>query len=187
MTTSEPEIYSYVKGIYGSSRNLKPYNDLKEVLNMLGVMAKRDKLPFGFLSAGTPTMEYSYRGLGDKYYVPKNWRDCLYEDLKTRQYYIISPDPDNEKEDPEYCFSWLAFRITELIQGLRILCKDTEGKYMSKTVYHTGSFVELLKTANMNEVFDTMAKNEKPIKITFKEVIKGLKDTRYYICQLDVD
>ena len=47
--------------------------------------------------------------------------------------------------------------------------------------------MELLKTANMNEVFDTLAKNEKPIKITLKEEIKGLKDTRYYICQLDVD
>lgn len=184
MTIPELDEYSYVYGIYNSSRNLKPYNDLKEVLNMIGVMAKRDKLPFGCLPSVNPKVRYSYYPFTVKeYYVPKNWRDCLYEDLQSRQYYIISPDPDNEKENPERIYSWIAFRVTEILHGLRFVDEN----HKLRNVYHTGSFVELLKTANVNEVLDTLAENEKPIKTTIKEEIKGLKDKYYYICQFDID
>ena len=155
---------SGIYGIEGSWRDNKPYTDLAEVLNSIGVMSKRTEIPYAqVIIPPSRIKQYNYRVM--EYYVPKDWRDRLYEDLETGHYYIVSPDPENEKKDPEYEYSWIAFRVTGITDGIRHYYTDDSGKRVREILYHSGTFIDLLKRCNLNEILDTLAKNGKPIVI----------------------
>lgn len=154
--------YNSILGIYDTDRT-EPYNDIKEVLNKIGVMARRDKIPYAstIIPPSRPKPPANYF-IGDKYYVPKDWRDCLYEDLETGHYYIVSQDTRNETFEG----SWFAFRVTGLFDSIRFVETNDKGRHSIVKLNHTGTFIDLLGRCSLNEVLDTLAKNEKPITIT---------------------
>ena len=183
MATVVP-IYSYIYGFLGgTSRN--PYK-LNDVLNFIGVLSKRDNIPIAITPYASPlqTKPYSYRGFGKEYYVPKNWRDCLYVDLVTWHYYIISPSRNNSIGEA----SWDAFRITDLFHGIRVEHKNNSGNLISETLNHSGSFIDLSRKVGINEVLDTLSKNEKPIRLNIRENIYD-SDGRliYTFFKFDID
>ena len=94
MTIVEPTKYYYILGFTDGRRKDIPYKDLKEVLNFVGVLAKRDHVPLFCMPYSASEKDYRHNYCAKKYYVPVNWRDCLYEDLKTRHFYIISPSQE---------------------------------------------------------------------------------------------
>ena len=158
---------SLIYGIQDSCRYFTPYHDLKDVLNTIGVMAKRSEIPYArVIIPPSKKKIYCFRHFnGCTYVVPKNWRSCLYEDLETGDYYIVSPDPENAKYNPEYVYSWIAFKVTGLTDGMCHYGRDDSGKRTKEIFYHSGSFIDLIKRCNLNEILDTLAKNQKPIAI----------------------
>ena len=190
MAKSAPRI-SKICGIPNSYRDWKPYHDLNEVLNKIGVMAKRSELPFANMAYPTKKKIYDYRSIdGMAYIVPKDWRSCLYEDLETGEYYIISPHPENEKNDPKVQYSWIAFKLSGLTDGITHYGVDETGKRVKQILKHTGSFIDLMWRCSLTEILDTLAKTQKPI------VIKVIRYLYYYIdsyphekgaiCQFDI-
>lgn len=169
----------YIEGI----RDYKPFNDLNEVLNKIGVMSRRFKIPYLRLVREPTKNKRYYYCHKDKYYIPKDWRDCLYEDLETGHYYIVSPDPF-ESEDASRKYSWIAFRVTGLTEGIQYYNRDIPNKIEKEILFHTGSFIDLIKNRDINEVLDTLAKNEKPINITLLRYIEAPKSD--CICQFDI-
>ena len=169
-------IPSYVYGIRESDRDNKPYKDLNEVLNTIGVMAKRSKIPYLRVIKDPSKCKIYYfehfRDI-DTYFVPKNWRDCLYEDLETGDFYIVHPDPKNNEEDSRY-YSWIAFKVTGLCDGITRFYTDDSGKRQKEILHHTGTFIDLLSRCNINEILDTLAKTEKPIKIKVLQTISTI-------------
>ena len=185
----EPWRISRIYGIDGTWRDHGPYNDLNEVLNIVGVMAKRSELPYARITHLSKKKKYSYREFdGFAYFVPKDWRNCLYEDLETGDYYIISPHPENNLKYDIY--SWIAFKLSGITDGITHYSKDNSGKRIKEILHHTGSFIDLVWRCSLNEILDTLAKNQKPIEI---KVIRSLyvEYNGYYehrgdICQFDI-
>lgn len=179
---------SSIYGIPDSWRE-KPYNDLNEVLNKIGVMAKRFELPFARITHLTRKKKYCYRDID--YVVPQNWRNCLYEDLETGDYYIISPHPENDKHDPKDTYSWIAFKLSGITDGITHYSKDNSGKRIKEIFHHSGSFIDLVWRCSLNEILDTLAKNQKPIVIKVirslhVETYDGGYDHKGNICQFDI-
>ena len=174
--------------IYGISESwrFKPYNDLNEVLKTIGVMAKRTEVPYAQVIIPPSKIKgYSYLGINE-YRVPSNWRDCLYEDLETGHYFIVSPSPDNDKDRPSR-FSWIAFRITGLFDGIRRYSVDeTTKRRVREILHHTGTFIDLLRRCNLNEVLDTLAKTQKPIIITTRRLYNNITDREVCISNFDI-
>lgn len=158
--------WNKIYGIKGSDRG-EPYTDLNDVLNGVGVMAERDKVPSVYRWRQNfkrkPAFDYSL--VGKEYYIPKNWRKCLYEDLETGLYYIVSPHPENDKKT----VSWIAFQLNGLREGLRKVYYDENRNIIRETVYHTGSFMDLIKNHDINLVLDTLARQGKPVRISIRE------------------
>lgn len=181
--SSSGNIYSSIYGIEGSTR-WGPYKDLNEVLNKIGVMAKRSEVPFARMIHLPRKKRYDYGDLsGLAYVVPKNWRDCLYEDLETGDYYIISPYPENN----ESSFSWIAFKLSGLTDGIRHMGRDDSGKIIRETLHHSGSFIDLMCRYSLNEILDTLAINQKPIVI---KIVRRLYDINGHysgdICEFNI-
>lgn len=191
-------IYSTILGI---PESIKPryeggYKDLKDVLNYIGVMAKRSEVPYiGVIISPSKRKPYVlYELIGDEYYVPKNWRDSLYEDLETGEYFIISQIPENQAKKMSLADSWIAFQATGLTEGrISSFVIEANGRRNreKEILFHSGSFIELIKRVGINDALDALAENEKPIKI---KPIKSVYRVRYDIndrigsvCQLDVD
>lgn len=185
MARTVPRI-SLIYGIDGSWRDCQPYNDLSEVLNKIGVMAKRTKVPYAqVIIPPSKIKEYSYIGINE-YRVPSNWRDCLYEDLETGHYFIVSPSPDNDIDSPDM-YSWIAFRITGLFDGIRWYSVDeTTKRGVREILHHTGTFIDLLRRCNLNEVLDTLAETQKPIIITTRRLWNQTTDREVCISNFDI-
>lgn len=185
-----PRRISRIYGIDGTWRDHGPYNDLNEVLNIVGVMAKRSELPYARITHLSKKKKYSYRELdGFAYFVPKDWRNCLYEDLETGDYYIISPHPENDLEYNIY--SWIAFKLSGLTDGIIHCSKDNSGRWVKEILHHSGSFIDLMWRCSLNEIFDTLAKNQKPIVIKvirslYIETCNGGYDHKGDICKFDI-
>ncbi len=176
---------SGIYGILGSWRDHKPYNDLNEVLNKIGVMAKRYEIPYArVIIAPTKLKQYYWEDI--EYYIPKNWRDCLYEDLETGDYYIVNPDPQNIENSDIY--SWIAFKLTGLCDAIKHFSKDDSGMLKREILYNTGTFIDLIKRCGLNESLDTLAKTEKPIIVKVKQRLYGGYNNDYIgaICQFDI-
>lgn len=180
--------------IYGVpySYSEKPYHDLNEVLNKIGVMAKRSELPFARITHLPKKKRYCYREMdGLAYFVPKDWRNRLYEDLETGDYYIVSPHPENEKHNPQYTYSWIAFKLSGITDGIIHYSKDNSGKRVKEILHHSGSFIDLVWRCSLNEILDTLAQNQKPILIKvirslYIEAYDGGYDHKGDICQFDI-
>lgn len=179
---------SYIYGIPHSWSD-KPYHDLNEVLNKIGVMAKRTEIPFARIVHLPRKKRYWYGEIAWRgaYVVPKDWRNCLYEDLETGDYYIISPDPKNNDD----VYSWLAFRLSGITDGITHFSKDDSGKRIKEILHHTGNFIDLVWRCNLNEILDTLAKTQKPIDIKiirrlYIELYDGEYDHTWDICQFDI-
>ena len=187
MARSPRPTLSSIYGIPDSWRE-KPYNDLNEVLNKIGVMAKRFELPFARITHLSRKKEYCYEHFsGYAYVVPKNWRDCLYEDLETGDYYIISPHPENEKHNPEYTYCWIAFKLSGITDGIVHYRRDDSGKIIKEISHHSGSFIDLMWRCSLNEILDTLAINQKPIVIKLINRLYGLSNDQVgEICQFDI-
>lgn len=183
MTTVEQfKPRSTIIGYDGTGRE-KPYKDINEVLNFIGVMAKRDKVPLARMPTRNPRAMYFYDKLGYTYYVPVNWRNYLYEDLKSRYHYIISPSSFNN----ETVFSWDIFRLSDLMDGHQCVRKNKYGKIGLETIHHSGSFIDLIRKCDINEVLDTLAKNRKPITIKVREAIRTPDHKLIYVfCNFDI-
>ena len=170
------------------------FKELKDTLNFIGVMSKRKEIPWGHTASSRPyaPVPYYYENVGCEYYVPKNWRDCLYEDLKSGHYYIITSCDEHPHLQVSAMYSWLAFRVTNLTERNRSTYPSNGNKeeYITQDLYHSGSFIDLIKERDINEVLDTLAMNEKPIKIKFLEwlYIKNefSYDVKGSICQFDI-
>lgn len=183
---------SRIYGIPNSDRNY-PYRDLNEVLNTIGVMAKRTEMPFARIAHPTKKKKYDYRSInGMAYVVPKDWRNCLYEDLETGDYYIVSPHPENEEYNSEYQYSWIAFKITGLTDRIIHIGENDSGKLVREELQHSGSFIDLMCRRNLNEILDTLAKTQKPIVIKILRILQYFSkiESRYHetgiICQFDI-
>ena len=187
--------------IYGipNSYRWTPYHDLNEVLNTIGVMAKRSEIPSVRITHLPRKKQYSYGAIsGLAYIVPKDWRNCLYEDLETGDYYIISPHPENEKYDYKYHYCWIAFKLSGITDGITHYLKDYTGNYIrdnsgkriKEILHHTGSFIDLVWRCNLNEILDTLAKNQKPIVIKcVRSLYTEYNNNSYHIgdiCQFDI-
>lgn len=180
MARSARSIHSRIYGIPNSYRTY-PYKDLSEVLNKVGVMAKRNKIPyFIFSSPLAKRKDYIYDSI--EYYVPVNWRECLYEDLETGDYYIISPDPNNDS----YVYSWIVFKITSLRADIRRTYRDNDGKLVREIAHHSGTLIDLLSTRGADEVFDTLAKNQKPIIVKLQQWVERYNSIVGSICRFDI-
>ena len=179
------DFISRIYGIEGSTR-WDPYKDLNEVLNIIGIMAKRDKIPYArVIIPPSKVKTYYYEDM--EYYAPNYWRDCLYEDLETGDYYIISPDPKNKNYPSNSVYSWIAFKVTGLTDGIRYCSRDDSGKRTKEILYHSGSFIDLIKRCNLNEVLDTLAKNQKPIVIkVLRRLYSPEREDRGAVCQFDI-
>ena len=74
-------LYSTILGLPESTKKgWDGYNELSDVLNYIGVMAKRNEIPYVYViippSKKKPFVQYDL--IGDEYYIPKNWRDvCM--------------------------------------------------------------------------------------------------------------
>lgn len=174
-----------------NSHKYRPYHDLNEVLNKIGVMAKRTEIPFARITHLPKKKQYYYEQLcGSAYVVPKNWRDCLYEDLETGDYYIISPHPKNLEHNPEYTYCWIAFKLSGITDGIVHYRKDNSGKRIKEILHHTGSFIDLVWRCSLNEILDTLAETQKPIVIKLIERLEVEVGGYYYqtgeICQFDI-
>ena len=160
-----PKDYPLDSVIYGidNSRRDQRYDNLNEVLNKIGVMAKRNEIPFASpIIPPSRVKRYIYSSI--TYYVPQNWRDCLYEDLETGQYYIVSPDPINKQYD--HIQSWIAFKITGLRDPIRRVYKDFSiGRIVKEVCHHSGTFIDLIARCGLNDALDTLARTEKPIMV----------------------
>lgn len=159
---------SFFNKLYGikDSCRTAPYKNLNDVLNRIGVMAKQDHIPNMLTRFGDikDNENYDYGAVGDTYFVPSNWRNCLYKDLNTLDYYIVSPHPDNNDK----LFAWIIFKVTNYGNG------------------NYGSFLQLLGNNDYNEVLDTLAKRNRPVKIK-KVLSKNNSDgTLAYVYQLDI-
>jgi len=137
----------------------------------------------------TRKKKYCYEDID--YVVPQNWRNCLYEDLETGDYYIISPHPENDKHDPQYTYSWIAFKLSGLTDGIIHCSKDNSGRWVKEILHHSGSFIDLMWRCSLNEILDTLAKNQKPIVIKvlrslYIETCNGGYDHKGDICQFDI-
>ena len=198
----ERPYYSIILGLPDSCRReSEGYKDLKDVLNYMGVMAKRSKVP-NFHIIISPTKEkpfVQYNFIGSEYYVPKNWRDCLYEDLETGHYYIVSPMDEKQARKCGLTQSWIAFQVTGLKAVFPSLWLGNTNDYSTKKkegLQHTGSFIDLIQRVDIDTVLDTLAKNEKPIKIRkINDVLRiRHRDYTYWynesvgsVCQFDID
>lgn len=127
-----------------------------------------------------PKKDYIYDNI--EYYVPVNWRDCLYEDLETGDYYIISLDPNNDS----YVFSWIAFRITNLRTDIRHIYRDNSNKLVREIAHHSGSFIDLASNRGADEIFDTLAKNQKPIVVKLQHWVQRNNTIVGSICTFDI-
>ena len=177
--------------IYGIPFSYKwgPYHDLNEVLNKIGVMAKRTEIPFARITHLPRKKKYYYSNLSNyAYVVPKNWRDCLYEDLETGDYYIVSPHPENEKHDPKYHYCWIAFKLSGITDGIVYYDKDDSGKIIKKISHHSGNFIDLVWRCSLNEILDTLAINQKPISIKLINRLYSTINNHEVgeICQFDI-
>lgn len=113
----------------------------------------------------------------------------LSEDLETGDYYIISPHPENDLEYNIY--SWIAFKLSGLTDGIIHCSKDNSGRWVKEILHHSGSFIDLMWRCSLNEIFDTLAKNQKPIVIKvirslYIETCNGGYDHKGDICQFDI-
>ena len=166
MTIGEIPPKNSIFGIEGSGRNA-PYNDVNEVLNTIGVMCKRNKVPS--LQVLKPQYRrkppFQYHTIGKEYYVPINWRDYLYEDLETGHYYIVSPDPNNEKQNPMEFYSWIVFQVTGITLAEKKRSYDSKIGLTTEMAYHSGTFVDLFRNHDKNEVLDTLSRTRRPINI----------------------
>lgn len=182
-----PKDYPIDSVIYGidGSRRYQRYEDLNEVLNMIGVMAKRKEVPYATpLIPPSRVKRYIYYNI--TYYVPKNWRECLYEDLETGQYYIVSPDPINLIHN--HIQSWIAFKITGLRDPIRRVYRDFNSDKLIKEIeHHSGSFIDLIARCGLNDALDTLARTEKPIKVTVRKwCCDSYDNTTGSICTFDI-
>lgn len=187
MARSARSAASEIRGIPDSWKQFAPYNDLNEVLNKIGVMAKRYTIPFARITHLPKKKKYNYRAFdGFAYVVPEDWRNCLYEDLETGDYYIVSPDPKN---DPDYkdTYSWIAFKLSGLTDGIIHYEQDDSGRMVKKILHHSGSFIDLMWRCSLNEILDTLAETKKPIVI---KVSRYLYDSDYNergaVCQFEI-
>lgn len=193
-------LYSTILGLPESTKKgWDGYNELSDVLNYIGVMAKRNEIPYVYViippSKKKPFVQYDL--IGDEYYVPKNWRDCLYEDLETGHYYIVSPMDEHQANCRELTKSWIAFQVTGLRDGLksRYIDYDNNKSIQEEVLHHTGSFIELIKRVGINSALDALATNKKPIKIKHIKDVSRIKycSNGFYsarvgsVCQLDID
>lgn len=195
------DLYSTILGLPESTKSeYNGYKELKDVLNYMGVMVKRNEVPYVYViippAKKKPSVQYGF--IGKEYYVPKNWRDCLYEDLETGHYYIITPLSEQQANIRRLTQSWIAFQVTGLRDGLisRFVEKNNNVvKRQLEVLHHTGSFIELIKRVGINSALDALAVNEKPIKI---KNIKDVQTIKYSgnvfynerigsACQLDID
>lgn len=176
---------SRIYGIEGSTR-WDSYENLNEVLNIIGVMAKRDKIPYArVIIPPSKAKTYYYEDM--EYMIPNNWRDYLYEDLETGDYYIITPDPKNSNYPLGTVYSWIAFKVTGLTDGICHISRDNSDKPMKEILHHSGSFIDLIRRCNLNEVLDTLAKNKKPITIkVMRRLYNYNMEYRGAICQFDI-
>lgn len=175
---------SIICGIPNSMR-WHSYHDLNEVLNIIGVMAKRSEIPFARITHLPKKKKYDYGALsGLAYVVPKDWRNCLYEDLETGDYYIISPHPANNIH-PD---SWIAFKLSGITDGIKHFTRDDSGKMIREMLHHSGSFIDLMWRCSLNEILDTLALNQKPIVIkTIRHLYSfDYSEYRGAICQFDI-
>jgi hypothetical protein len=175
--------------IYGipDSFSREPYHDLNEVLNKIGVMAKRTEIPFARITHLTRKKKYDYRRFdGYAYVVPKDWRNCLYEDLETGDYYIVSPHPENKGSE----YSWIAFKLSGLTDGITHYGEDDSGRIVKEILHHSGSFIDLMWRCSLNEILDALANTQKPIVIRVIRYLyylhNDLREEKGAVCRFDI-